>query len=91
MCVYVCVCICVCVCVCVCVCMVCPCQWVDFTSSLPVSVTLSYYREEEAALRESLAEIFADPDGEDEDELKIDLQDKNERYSAKDPMKPFSL
>lgn len=40
-------------------------------------------------MRESLAEIFADPDGEDEDELQNDLQDKNERYSAKDQMKPF--
>nr|XP_034373310.1 apolipoprotein L6-like [Arvicanthis niloticus] len=36
-------------------------------------------REEEAALGEALAGIFADPDGEDEDELQNDLQDKNKR------------
>ena len=47
--------------------------WKQFVAEVDLS------REEEAALRESLAEIFADPDGEDEDELQIDLQDKNER------------
>ncbi|GAB1299534.1 Apolipoprotein L 7b [Apodemus speciosus] len=35
--------------------------------------------EEEAVLREALAEIFSDSNGEDEDELQNDLQDENER------------
>lgn len=47
--------------------------WKHFVAEVDLS------REEEAALQESLAEIFADPDGEDEDELQNDLQDKNER------------
>lgn len=47
--------------------------WKQFVAGVDLS------REEEAALRAALAEIFADPGGEDEDELQNDLQDKNER------------
>ncbi|XP_021039690.1 apolipoprotein L3-like [Mus caroli] len=47
--------------------------WKQFVAEVDLS------REEEAALRVSLAEIFADPDGEDEDELQNDLQDNNQR------------
>ncbi|NP_001020019.2 apolipoprotein L 7b [Mus musculus] len=47
--------------------------WKHFVAEVDLS------REEETALREALAEIFSDPDGEDEDELQNDLQDKNER------------
>lgn len=49
--------------------------WKQFVAGVDLS------REEEAALGEALAGIFADPDGEDEDELQNDLQDKNERCS----------
>nr|XP_034372940.1 apolipoprotein L2-like isoform X2 [Arvicanthis niloticus] len=47
--------------------------WKQFVAGVDLS------REEEAALGEALAGIFADPDGEDEDELQNDLQDENER------------
>ncbi|XP_021045130.1 apolipoprotein L2-like [Mus pahari] len=50
--------------------------WKQFVAEVDLS------REEEAAVREALAEIFAGPDGEDEDELQ---NDKTQRYSAKDP------
>jgi hypothetical protein len=64
-------------------------MWMSLFYKHSSYISLPYYREEETALREALAEIFSDPDGEDEDELQNDLQDKNERYSAKDQMKPF--
>ncbi|XP_052016455.1 apolipoprotein L2-like isoform X2 [Apodemus sylvaticus] len=47
--------------------------WKQFVTEIDLS------REEEAALLVALAENFADPDGEDEDKLQNDLQDKNER------------
>ena len=74
-------------CVCLCVCVV---FALVYKHSSCISQSLPL-QEEEAALQESVAENFADPDGEDEDELQNDLQDNNQRYSAKDPVKPFSL
>ncbi|XP_028634685.1 apolipoprotein L2-like [Grammomys surdaster] len=47
--------------------------WKQFVAGVDLS------REEEAVLGEALAEILADPDEEDEEQLQNDLQDKNER------------
>lgn len=48
-------------------------SWKHFVAGADLS------REEEDALQEALAGIFADPEGEEEEELQSDLQDKKER------------
>lgn len=48
-------------------------SWKHFVAGADLS------REEEDTLREALAEIFEDSEGEEEDELQSDLQDKKER------------